>query len=149
MGKYRFLSSAAIAQPTAKDIAKAETISSLADIVMANRVQGEYQFAEEKGLAPLFGKILTAEITIETLNNGSMVNRLIAVTEKAGKQRFRCFGKGRENVINAHALTADEIGKLTFGFCTSDGERLTENRVDATTGEVKKSPVLYANVAAL
>lgn len=150
MGRYRFLNATSTATPDTKALANAKAITDLAEIVSANRCAGEYVFTEEKGLAPLFGKILSAEITAETRDNSDAIfNRLVAVTEKAGKQRMRVYGKGKNEVLPAMNLTAEQIAKLTFGFCKSDDEIVTENRLNGSTGEIRKAPVIYANVASL
>ncbi|MBQ3949307.1 MAG: hypothetical protein II661_02430 [Bacteroidales bacterium] len=132
---------------TAKEIAGAKKVTDLSVIVAANMVQDTYKFENSKELAAQIGKVISAEILLETLANGNLANRMKVVTDK-GNFRFRTFGK-KDNPEPARALTADEVKKLSFGFCKSGNEIVSDTKLNPTTGEVESVPRIYANIEAL
>lgn len=145
MNRYNFISVKNVT-PTAKEIASAKKVENLADILKASRSIGEYTFIPDEELTKIFKKAKAAEITLETLPNGANVNRC-KINVDGSNYRLRVYGE--KEAIPAQKLTAAQIAKVVFGFCTSDGEKVSENRVDGSTGEILSVPVMYANITAL
>jgi hypothetical protein len=132
---------------SAKEIAAAKKVTDLSVIVAANMVQDAYKFEENKELTASIGKLLSAEILLETLANGNLANRLKVQTDK-GNFRFRTYGK-KDNPEPARVLTAAELKKLIFGFCKSGDEVVADTKLNPMTGEVESVPRIYANIEAL
>ena len=132
----------------AKEVVAAKTVSDISTMIASTFVQDKYNFVKNDEIAKAYGTIKSADIALETLPNGNLVNRLSIVAENGRKAVLRCFGK-RENPVDAHPLTADEIKKLSFGTCTSGSETITDAKLDPKTGEVVNIPRVYANIEAL
>lgn len=148
MNRYNFISAKKNVVADAKSFATAKKVSNIAEILKISKSIGEYTFIADDELTKFFKAAKAASITVETLPNGNNVNRM-KVETASGNYRLRVFGTEKGNALAPKVLTADELKNLSFGFCESDGEKVSENRIDGTTGEVIEVPVMYANVANL
>lgn len=142
MGHYRFVS-LRNAGPTEEAINKAKTLESLSDILEVSKCFGEYLFTEDAELTDLFRKAKSIAIERKVSDSGVKSYRAAVVTE-SGKYLCRLYGNGKGADYVERTLSADEIKKVTFGFCTTDGEKVTETRSNADG--VVKVPVIYMNV---
>ena len=141
MNRYKFVATT-LNQPTKEAVQKAKVLTDIDEILNANASPAPYVFEESKELTEKLRKASALEILVDTLNSGALVNRAKA-TYNGKTQRLRTYGNGRENIVPAKVFTADEISKAVFGFCKSDGEIVTEEVFNQSTGEVIKRPVIY------
>ena len=144
MNRYKFIV-AKPTQPTEKEIASAKVLTNVAEILAASKSIGEYVFSEDAELCKVFRAANSVSLTVETLPNGNDINRAVAILANGAKYRLRVFGS--KELQPAKDFSKDEIAKLSFGFCTSDGEKITENRLNPETGEIIRVPVIYVNIA--
>ena len=147
MQRFRFVGASSMQTISQSDLAKAKVLSDIDSIINASSRQGEYVFSKseelEKKLNPQ-----SVSITIETLKSGNLVNRCVVTRMDGRKINARTFGKGREHVEPAKVIEGETLKKLSFGFCMSDGEIVTESGFDAS-GTLCKRPVIYVNISAL
>ena len=142
---YRFISRKQIAMPTFAEIAAAKKVTNFEDILKANRSIGEYVFISNPDVTKFFSGAESLEITLEKIPSGTLVNRAKAVVN-GHSYRLRCYGvKGSE--MPEKSLSKAEIEKLSFGYCESDGETVSEEKTDPTTGEIVSVPVFYVKLA--
>lgn len=144
MNRYKFIV-ARPTQPTESEIAAAKTITNVSEMLKINKSIGEYVFIADNELSKVFQAANSLDLTVETLPNGNDVNRAVAILSNGAKYRMRVYGT--KDLQPAKSFTKDEIGKLTFGFCESDGEKVTESRLNGDTGEIVKVPVFYVKIA--
>lgn len=135
---------------TAKDIATAKVTDNRSVIVAATLAQDKYEFVDDNTeLRKAFGDIKGVNITLETLPNGNLCNRAVILLANDKKTKpLRCYGK-KDSPMESRALTADELKKVVFGYCTSGGETLTDAILDAKTGEIVNAKRVYLNIEAL
>lgn len=144
MNIYRYVSAAKSAQqPTAAEINGAKEVTNLDAILTASRLIGEYTYAKDDDLTKAFINAKVIEV-IEKDINGKSVNRVKVYTEN-GNYLCRLYG-AKDYLVPAHTLDDAERKKVNFGFCTSDGERVTETRQQAD-GTIIKVPVMYAKLS--
>lgn len=144
MNRYKFIVSKP-AQVSDADIAKAKELTDINAILNASKCVGEYVFSADEKLTEIFSKANSLALTVETLPNGAEINRAVAILSDGSKYRLRVFGS--KELQPAKNFTKEEIAKLKFGFCTSDGSKITENRLNSESGEVLRVPVIYVNIA--
>lgn len=144
MNRYKFIVSTP-KQVTEKEIAGAKELTSVAEILAASKSIGEYVFSEDDELCKVFQSANSLALTVETLPNGNDINRAIAILANGAKYRLRVFGT--KELQPAKDFAKDEIKNLKFGFCTSDGAHITENRLNPDTGEIVRVPVIYVKIA--
>lgn len=144
MNRYKFIV-AKPTQPTEKELATAKELTNVSEILAASKSIGEYIFAEDVELCKAFQAANSVALTVETLPNGNDINRAVAILANGAKYRLRVFGS--KDLQPAKDFSKEEIKNLKFGFCTSDGSRITENRLNPETGEVVRVPVIYVNIA--
>ena len=144
MNRYKFIVSKP-AQVTDKEIAAAKVVSNVADMLKISKSIGEYVFSADDELTKVFRASNSVELTTETLPNGTDINRCVAILANGAKYRLRVFGS--KELQPAKSFTKEQIAKLVFGFCESDGEKITENRLNSETGEIVRVPVFYVNIA--
>lgn len=145
MNYFRFVSASAN-QPTQEAVKAAKTATNLDEILNLSKSIEEYKYTENADLCSLFRKALSANLEIVDLPNGSRKNRVKIVTER-GTFYLRVFGAGKGVVSEPKSYTKEEIKKLSFGFCTSGAEQVTEQKFNPATGEVKNIPVMYCKIA--
>ena len=149
MNPYQFVRSSRVAveQKTlsSEDVKNAVIINDIDAILEASVVAGKYEFTKDEKLTKaLQSGISEMSRTIETLADGvTEVNRISAVY-KGVARRFRVFGS--KIALPEKEYTADEIKKSVFGFCSSNGEIVTETKVGAN-GIPAKYPVIYLQMA--
>lgn len=142
MVKYRFLSNAAT-QPTNEAVKQAKKVTSVDDILNLSANVGSYKFEKDEAITKRFQAAKSLEISVETLSSGVLVNRA-KLTEKDGKTfNLRCYGV-KDNLQPAGVVDAS---KLSYGFCLSDGEKVSTQKYNPSTGEVFDIPVLYVDLA--
>lgn len=144
MNRYKFITAKSV-QVTNQDLAKAKEITNVDDILKASKCIGEYVFEMDDELTKVFSGANSISLVEEILPNGNSINRAVAILTSGAKYRLRVFGS--KVLRPAKDFTKEEITKLKFGFCTSDGERVTENKVSGDTGELIRVPVMYVNIA--
>ncbi len=144
MNRYKFIT-AKTTQVTNQDLAKAKEITNVNDILKASKCIGEYVFEIDDELTKVFSGANSISLVEEILPNGNSINRAVAILTSGAKYRLRVFGS--KVLQPAKDFTKEEIAKLKFGFCTSDGARVTENKLDDNTGELIRVPVMYVNIA--
>ena len=142
---FRFVSASAN-QPTQEAVKAAKTATNLDEILNLSKSIEEYKYIENADLCNLFRKASAAALEVVDLPNGSRKNRVKIVTER-GTFYLRVFGAGKGVVSEPKTYTKEEIKKLSFGFCTSGAEQVTEQKFNPTTGEVKNIPVMYCKIA--
>lgn len=142
MKKYRFLSNAAM-QPTTEAVKQAKKVTNVDDILNLSANVGAYEFVADDAITKRFRAAKSLEISVETLSSGALVNRA-KLTEKDGKTfNLRCYGV-KDNLQPAGVVDAS---KFAYGFCMSDGEKVSTQKYNPSTGEVFDVPVLYVNLA--
>lgn len=144
MNRYKFIVSKP-AQVSDADIAKAKELTDIDAILKASKTIGEYVFIADEKLTKIFAAANSVSLTVETLPNGNDINRATAILADGSKYRLRVYGS--KDLQPAKDFSKDEISKLKFGFCESDGAKVTENRLNAETGEIIRVPVIYVNIA--
>ena len=144
MNRYKFIV-AKPTQPTEKELAAAKELTKVAEILEASKTIGEYVFTEDAELCKVFRNANSVSLVVETLPNGNDINRAVAILANGAKYRLRVFGS--KVLQPAKDFSMEEIKTLKFGFCTSDGSRITENRLNPETGEIVRVPVIYVNIA--
>lgn len=144
MNRYRFINQSSF-QPSADAIKNAKAVTKIDEILALSKSVGEYEFTESKELTERFRKAISGSLTLEMLPNGNKVNRMKIVADN-GSYRLRVYGNGRGNEMPEREFTADELKALSFGFCKSDNELVTEKRTDSL-GNVYEVPVMYVNLA--
>lgn len=144
MNRYKFIV-AKPTQPTEKELAAAKELTKVAEILEASKSIGEYVYSEDAELCKVFRNANSVSLVVETLPNGNDINRAVAILANGAKYRLRVFGS--KVLQPAKDFSKEEIIKLSFGFCTSDGSRITENRLNPETGEIVRVPVIYVNIA--
>ena len=143
MNPYRFISTRP-SQPSQEEIAKAKTLTSIDEILAASQSIGKYVFVKNDELTARLSQCTAMEMTIETLPNGASINRATLNLDGSHTLPIRIYGTENE-VLPPKVFTADEVAELTFGFCTSDGQMITQKK--ARNGVVVDVPVIYANLA--
>ena len=143
MNPYRFVSPRQ-SQPSNEDIAKAKTLTSINDILEASQSMGKFVFAPNEELTEKLRGCVAMEVTMETLPNGAPINRATLNTADGHSLPIRVYGTNNE-AIPPRIYSADEVADLTFGFCTSDGQTITQTK--ARGGVVVNVPVIYVNLA--
>ena len=136
---------AQISAVTLQQMTTAKNINSLSAILSANKMIGEFEFtADEKLKEALAGcSVQTWAEKSETSNK--IFNRAKIMTDN-GNYFARVYGvKGA--VVDNKTYSAEESAKFSFGFCTSDGERVSDAKVNPNTGEVEKVPIIYVSLA--
>lgn len=144
MNRYKFI----VSKPTTAsdtELAKAKELTNITDILNASRCIGEYVFSVDEGLTGIFSKANSLALTVETLPNGNEINRAVAILSDGSKYRLRVYGS--KELQPAKNFSKEEISQLKFGFCTSDGSKVTENRLNSESGEILRVPVIYVNIA--
>ena len=134
-------------QPTQEKIVAATTISDFAQIIEASKAIAEYIFEESEDANKLFRSSSSVKMErVPVGKTGNEKNRIICETSK-GRFFLRVYGIAKGVLEKPKEYTKEEIKKLRFGFCTSDGEKVTEQRYNPKTGEVQNIPVLYCSIA--
>lgn len=145
MNRYNFVR---VAKPavTADSLEAAKSVTNVADILDASALIGEYKFEESEDLSKVFAEAEAVSTEIATRGNGSECNR-IRVTLPTGKSYLcRAYGTKGAAILPPHRWTVEEIADIVAGFCSSDGERITELR-QSPTGELLSVPVIYVKIA--
>lgn len=142
MKRYRFVSATTLA-PTADAIRKATVEDDDLSNLEASEGIAPYVFQKSDKLTEIAHKATEIKVIEDTLADGKTpVNRVSAIVN--GKTyRWRFYGAGSKSTIPAVNLTADEIKKVAVGYCKSGDDFVTEDKFDATTGEVKRNKVIY------
>lgn len=143
MNPYRFVSSRP-SQPSSEEIAKAKRLTSISEILEASQSIGKYVFTANDELTERLSKCPAMEMSIETLPNGASINRATLNLGDGHTLPIRVYGTENE-VLPPKVFTSDEIADLTFGFCTSDGEMISQKK--ARNGVVVDVPVIYVNLS--
>ena len=142
MNRYQFAKVTATTF-TDKEIRSARTLTNTAEILNVSKSIGEYVFTANEELNKYFRAFKDMEIVLETLPNGSDVNRVKA---KKGNDDYRLRLYGAKNAILApRDLSDSEIASADFGYCTSGGEIVTESKV--VNGELVNVPRIYIKLA--
>lgn len=144
MNRYKFIVSTP-KQVTEKELATAKELTNVTEILAASKSIGEYVYSEDEELCKVFRNANSVSLTVETLPNGNDINRAIAILANGAKYRLRVFGT--KELQPAKDFSKEEIAKLSYGFCTSDGARITESKLNPDTGEVVRVPVIYVKIA--
>lgn len=144
MNRYKFIVSTP-KQVTEKELATAKELTNVAEILAASKSIGEYVYSEDEELCKVFRNANSVSLVVETLPNGNDINRAIAILANGAKYRLRAFGS--KELQPAKDFSKEEIAKLSYGFCTSDGARITESKLNPDTGEVVRVPVIYVKIA--
>ena len=139
---YRFVSAASI-QPTAEKITNAEVVTDFDKLVKLNARQGKYAFEPIKEWTDRIHALATsAELRIIMLKSGIMTNELVV---EPLHLPFRVYGTEKQ-VLPERKYSADEIRRLEFGKCTSDGEDVFENERYDASGNVKRALRMYVRI---
>lgn len=94
-----------------------------------------------KAIANLFKGAKGAKRTIEVLPNGNKTNK-VKVTLSDGREiNARVYGANK-TALPARDFTADEVAKLTFSYCTQQGQPKTSPCYDAS-GNASRSIDFY------
>lgn len=133
MSRYSFFN--ARPQINEEKIAKAQVITDLKRELELTAASEQYNYKQDDALTKLFNTATAVEIKNTMLNNGNEVNRVV-VTMPNGKRFYniRVFGTDKE-LIPEKKFSSEEIKKLSFGYCTSGDETITDGVIDRKTGE--------------
>ena len=145
INRYRFIKSSQIAAPTLSDLAKAKEITDFDAILKASQSIGKYEFSEDAKANEFFRTAESLETSSEKGTNGEIFNRA-KVMVKGLSYSLRVFGV-KNAPVTTKVYTPTEIKTLTFGYCNSDGQKVTTAKVNPATGEVENVPVLYVKLA--
>lgn len=147
MQRYNFIRRESARTYTDSEIAKAAIVSDIAEIVNLSTNASKFEFAANEDLTKALKDAKTLSIRIETLSSGKDINRGV-LTLKDGKDiSVRIWnGKGKDTLINPQSVPAKG---MQFGYCKQDSELVTETKVNGSTGELKRYPVIYADCTAL
>ena len=128
---------------TADKIANAEVVTSFDELVRINSRQGKYVFVPMKDWTEKIHQVATsARLRILMLKSGVMANEFVI---EPLHLPFRVFGTEKQ-VLPEREFSAEEIRKLEFGKCTSDGNDVFEvDRIDAS-GKVKRTLRMYVKI---
>ena len=145
MKRYRFVSATTLA-PTADAVRKASVIDDdLKNLELSEGI-APFVFEESAKLTEIGRKATEIKVTEDTLNDGTPINR-VSATVNGKVYRWRFYGAGSKNTIPAVTLSAAEIAKVKVGYCKSGADWVTEEKFDATTGEVSKPKVIYLTLS--
>ena len=125
-------------------IANAKTLTSINDILEASQSIGKYVFVKNDELTEKLSQCSAMEMTLEQLPNGTPINRASLSLADGHSLPIRVYGVNNE-ALPPKVFTADEVAEMSFGFCTSDGQTITQTK--ARNGVVVNVPVIYVNLA--
>jgi hypothetical protein len=146
MKRYRFVSATTLA-PTAEAVRKAVVIDDdLANLELSEGI-APYVFEESAKLTEIGRKATEIKVTEDTLQDGQTPINRVSATINGKVYRWRFYGAGSKNTIPAMSLSAKEIEKVKVGYCKTGEEFVTEEKFDATTGEVKRAKVIYLTLS--
>ena len=137
---YRFISRKQIAMPTFEQISNAEIITNLDEQIEAAKGIAPFEFEKNEELTNVLRKFGDLFITVEKLPNGSLVNR----GKFANGVEVRGWGV-KDATIPEQTIKSDDVNKLTFGYCRSNGELITKPVTQ--NGVPKLAPVFYVELA--
>lgn len=147
MQRYNFIRRESARTYTDSEIAKAAIVSDIAEIVNLSTNASKFEFAVNEDLTKALKDAKTLSIRIETLSSGKDINRGTLVLKDGKEISVRIWnGKGKDTLISPQSVTAKG---MQFGYCKQDADLVTETRVNGSTGELKRYPVIYADCSAL
>ena len=128
---------------TAEKTANAEVVTRFDDLVKLNARQGKYVFVPIAEWTERIHEVATsAKLRLVTLKSGAMTNELVI---EPLHLPFRVYGTEKQ-VLPEREYTTEEIKKLEFGKCISDGNDVYEfDRIDAS-GNVKRALRMYVKL---
>ena len=143
MNRYYRLTAAASNPTTAGKIGDTEVITNFDELVKINSRQGKYVFVPMKDWTEKIHQIATsARLRILMLKSGALANEFVL---EPLHLPFRVFGTEKQ-VLPEREFSAEEIKKLEFGKCQSDGNDVFEvDRIDAS-GNVKRLLRMYVKL---
>lgn len=134
-----------IAAPTFQSIAKATTVSSVAEILAANKQIDEYLFETNKELQDALKGACVSVWSEKADNKRGFVNKATILLN--GSKFFANVFGVKDAPVTKKDYTAEETAKLSFGYCKSGNDLVTTTKTNPTTGEVQNIPVIYVNLA--
>lgn len=141
MNRYNFVR-AAKPEVTAASLEAAKAVTDVTDILNASALIGEYKFEKSEDLSKVFAEAEAVRTEIATRGNGSECNRVRILLPNGKSFLCRAYGTKGAAILPPHRWEAAEIPNIVAGFCTSDGERVTELR-QSPSGELLAVPVIY------
>ena len=145
MKSYRFLTSA---QRTpvfdAKTLNDAKTLTGLNEILEASKCIGTYEFAKDDELTDFMRKATAMQVVRHISEKSGIKSYRVEVSVNGSKYLGRLYGNGKGNEYPETIYKPEEIKKAVWGYCTSDGERVTEQKTRGLS--VVNVPVFYLKV---
>lgn len=140
---YLFVRPAAI-QPTEKAMKAKKVVTDFSEIDELTDNKGQFEFQKNEEMTKAYRKAEGLSISI----NDSGLYRGLLKKDATHTKNLRVYGiKGQD--FPACDLTADQIKKVDFGVCVSDGEVQRYDKFNPVTGEVVSVPYIYVDLTPL
>ena len=147
MQRYNFIRRESARTYSEAEINKAAIVSNVAEILELSANPDKYEFAVNDELTKAFAACKGISVVVDTLNSGKEINK--AAADLNGKTlNLRVWnGRGKDCLLAPQNLDAKTCKTLKFGYCKQSGEMVTETKVNPTTGELKRFPVVYVDLS--